>query len=43
MIYETPKIEIYMFYGEDIITDSIILEKDPIDDGGDIDYDADGV
>ena len=44
MNYKKPKIDILIFIDSDVITNSLdILEKDPIDGGGDIDYDADGV
>ena len=42
MYYEKPEIDILMFMDSDVITSSI-LDKDEINSGGDIDYDADGV
>lgn len=43
MNYEKPEIYFLMLMGDDIITSSLdILEKDPINGGGDIEYDGDG-
>ena len=40
MNYKKPEIDILMFIENDIITSSI-LDKNPTDGGGDLDYDAD--
>ena len=42
MNYKKPEIDILMFMNSDVITGSLdIMEKDPINGGGDLDYDAD--
>ena len=41
MYYEKPEIDILMFMENGIITGSLPLEKDPISDGDDIEYDTD--